>query len=113
MALLGGSYRFGLMTSLIVSMIMLSLVVLIGLVGQISLAQAAIAGTAGFALSKFSSVSGLNFPLGLILSVLVSIVVGVVVGIPALRIRGTQLAVVTLASGLALEKFVFRNSSFV
>jgi ABC-type branched-subunit amino acid transport system ATPase component/ABC-type branched-subunit amino acid transport system permease subunit len=94
-------------------MIMLSLVVLIGLVGQISLAQAAIAGTAGFALSKFSSVSGLNFPLGLILSVLVSIVVGVVVGIPALRIRGTQLAVVTLASGLALEKFVFRNSSFV
>jgi ABC-type branched-subunit amino acid transport system ATPase component/ABC-type branched-subunit amino acid transport system permease subunit len=64
-------------------------------------------------LSKFSSVSGLNFPLGLILSVLVSIVVGVVVGIPALRIRGTQLAVVTLASGLALEKFVFRNSSFV
>jgi ABC-type branched-subunit amino acid transport system ATPase component/ABC-type branched-subunit amino acid transport system permease subunit len=86
---------------------------LIGLVGQISLAQAAIAGTAGFALSKFSSVSGLNFPLGLILSVLVSIVVGVVVGIPALRIRGTQLAVVTLASGLALEKFVFRNSSFV
>jgi ABC-type branched-subunit amino acid transport system ATPase component/ABC-type branched-subunit amino acid transport system permease subunit len=94
-------------------MIMLSLVVLIGLVGQISLAQAAIAGTAGFALSKFSSVSGLNFPLGLILSVLVSIAVGVVVGIPALRIRGTQLAVVTLASGLALEKFVFRNSSFV
>jgi ABC-type branched-subunit amino acid transport system ATPase component/ABC-type branched-subunit amino acid transport system permease subunit len=77
------------------------------------LAQAAIAGTAGFALSKFSSVSGLNFPLGLILSVLVSIAVGVVVGIPALRIRGTQLAVVTLASGLALEKFVFRNSSFV
>ena len=113
MALLGGSYRFGLMTSLIVSMIMLSLVVLIGLVGQISLAQAAIAGTAGFALSKFSSVSGLNFPLGLILSVLVSIMVGVVVGIPALRIRGTQLAVVTLASGLALEKFVFRNGSFV
>jgi ABC-type branched-subunit amino acid transport system ATPase component/ABC-type branched-subunit amino acid transport system permease subunit len=47
------------------------------------------------------------------LSVLVSIAVGVVVGIPALRIRGTQLAVVTLASGLALEKFVFRNSSFV
>jgi len=64
-------------------------------------------------LSKFSSVSGLNFPLGLILSVLVSIMVGVVVGIPALRIRGTQLAVVTLASGLALEKFVFRNGSFV
>ena len=113
MALLGGSYRFGLMTSLIVSMIMLSLVVLTGLVGQISLAQAAIAGTAGFALSKFSSVSGLNFPLGLVLSVTVSIVIGVGVGVPALRIRGTQLAVVTLASGLALEKFVFRNSSFV
>jgi ABC-type branched-subunit amino acid transport system ATPase component/branched-subunit amino acid ABC-type transport system permease component len=113
MALLSGGYRFGLMTSLIVSMIMLSLVVLTGLVGQISLAQAGIAGTAGFALSMFCSVSGLNFPIGLFLSVLVSILVGVAVGIPALRIRGTQLAVVTLASGLALEKFVFRNSNFV
>jgi len=113
MALLSGGYRFGLMTSLIVSMIMLSLVVLTGLVGQISLAQAGIAGTAGFALSKFCSVSGLNFPIGLFLSIFVSVVVGIAVGIPALRIRGTQLAVVTLASGLALEKFVFRNSNFV
>jgi ABC-type branched-subunit amino acid transport system ATPase component/ABC-type branched-subunit amino acid transport system permease subunit len=33
----------------------------------------------------------------------------VVVGIPALRIRGAQLAVVTLAAGLALEQFVLRN----
>ena len=50
MALLHGSDRFGLITSFIVTMIMLSFVVLTGFVGQISLAQAAIAGTAGFAL---------------------------------------------------------------
>ena len=37
---------------------------------------------------------------------------GVIIGIPAVRIRGAQLAVVTLASAVALERFVFRNPEF-
>jgi ABC-type branched-subunit amino acid transport system ATPase component/branched-subunit amino acid ABC-type transport system permease component len=112
MMLLHGSYRFGLITSFIVSMIMLSFVVLTGLVGQISLAQAAIAGTAGFALSKFASDAGIPFPISLILATLVAVACGIIIGVPALRIRGAQLAVVTLAGAVALERFIFRNSSF-
>ena len=108
--LTSGSYRFGIITSMIVTIIMLSLVVLTGLVGQISLAQAGIAGTAGFALSKLGDAAGIPFPISPLLAALVATVFGVLVGIPALRIRGAQLAVVTLAGAVALEKFIFRNT---
>ena len=108
-ALTSGSYRFGVITSMTVTIVMLSLVVLTGLVGQISLAQAGIAGTAGFALSKLGDSLGIPFPISPLLAALVATVFGVLVGIPALRIRGAQLAVVTLAGAVALEKFIFRN----
>ena len=104
-----GSWRFGVITSMIVAIIMLSLVLLTGLIGQISLAQAAIAGTAGFALSKLADDAGVPFPIAPILAALIAGVFGVIVGIPALRIRGAQLAVVTLAGAVALERFIFRN----
>lgn len=112
MALLGGGYRFGLMTSLTMTMITLSVLVLTGLVGQISLSQAALAGSSGFLLSKLADNVGIPFPFSGILAVLITMAIGVIIGVPALRIRGAQLAIVTLASGVALEKFVFRNSSF-
>lgn len=110
-SLMSGGYRFGLITSFIVSIIMLSFVVLTGLIGQISLAQASVAGTAGFALSKLATNAGIPFPVSTLLASLVAVLCGVIIGIPALRIRGVQLAVVTLAGAVALEKFVFRNPS--
>jgi branched-chain amino acid transport system permease protein len=102
-----GSYRFGVITSMIVALMALSLVVLTGYVGQISLAQAAFAGSAGFALSKIGT--GLPFPIPLLLAALVATALGLLVAVPALRVRGVQLAVVTLAAGVAIEQFVFRN----
>ena len=102
-----GSYRFGLITSMIVALMALSLVVLTGLVGQISLAQAAFAGSAGFALSKVGT--GLPFPLPLLVAALAATALGLLVAVPALRVRGVQLAVVTLAAGVAIENFVFEN----
>ena len=38
---------------------------------------------------------------------------GIVVGLPALRIRGAQLAIVTLAAAVAIERFVFDNPQVV
>jgi branched-chain amino acid transport system permease protein len=106
-AVTGGSYRFGVVTSMIVAIIALSLVVLTGVVGQISLAQAAFAGSAGFALSKIGTT--VPFPLSLLLAAGAATALGLLVALPALRIRGVQLAVVTLAAGVAIEQFVFRN----
>jgi ABC-type branched-subunit amino acid transport system ATPase component/branched-subunit amino acid ABC-type transport system permease component len=106
--LTSGSYRFGVITSLIGVVISLSLVLLTGMLGQISFAQAAFAGTAGFFLSKIGS--GIPFPLSLIMSGFAAAGVGLVVGVPALRIRGAQLAVVTLAAAVAIEELVFDNT---
>lgn len=102
-----GSYRFGVITSMIAAVVALSLVVLTGFVGQISLAQAAFAGAAGFVVSKLGT--GLPFPLPLLVGALAATGLGLLVAVPALRVRGVQLAVVTLAAGVAIEQFVFQN----
>ena len=109
--LTSGSWRFGIVTSMILSLIALSLVLLTGYLGQISLASMAFAGSAGFALSKVTTNWGVPFPLSILLSALIATALGVVVGVPALRIRGAQLAVVTLAAALAIQSFVFNNPS--
>ncbi len=106
-----GTYRFGLITSLAVSLIILSLVLLTGMLGQISLAQAAFAGVAGIVLSKLGD--SVPFPLSLLIAATLAAVAGVLVGIPALRIRGAQLAVVTLAAALTLQDFVINNPQLV
>ncbi len=107
----GGSYRFGVITSMIMGVVALSYVVLTGLLGQVSFAQAAFAGVGGFSLSKLATSAGLGFPWAPLLAALIAGVLGMVVGLPALRIRGTQLAVVTLALGLAFEQAVFSNTA--
>ncbi|MFI5953924.1 ATP-binding cassette domain-containing protein [Cryptosporangium sp. NPDC051539] len=111
LVLTSGTYRFGVITSLAISLIALSLVLLTGLLGQISLAQAAFAGVAGLVLSKLGN--AVPFPLSLLIAAALAAVAGVLVGIPALRIRGAQLAVVTLAAALTLQDFVFANPKLV
>ena len=107
--LLGGQYRLGLVNSLIGAVICLSLVVLTGYVGQISLAQMAFAGVAGFSLAKLTTTWDVPFPVAPLVAAGLAAVVGVVVGLPALRLRGLSLAVVTLAAAVAVEEAVFKS----
>ena len=111
LAVTGGSYRFGVITSLAVSLIALSLVLLTGTVGQISLVQTSFAGVAGLVLSKIGT--GVPFPLSMLLAAVIAGLGGIVVGLPALRIRGAQLAIVTLAAAVAIERFIFGNPRVV
>jgi branched-chain amino acid transport system permease protein len=104
-----GTIRFGITTSIIVMLLALSYVVLTGYLGQISLAQGAFAGSAGFALSKVTTGLGIPFPLSIIICALVATALGMLVALPAFRIRGAQLAIVTIAAALAIERFVFNN----
>lgn len=107
------SYRFGVITSMVYAIMALSFVVLTGLLGQVSFAQAVLAGTAGFVLAKLSTSVHLGFPWAALLATAVATVLGVVAGLPALRIRGIQLTVVTLAAAVAIERFVFSNTALV
>ena len=106
---LGGQDRMALVTSLIGAVVCLSIVVLTGWSGQISLAQMAFAGVAGFSLSRLATGAGVPFPIAPLLAAGLAAVAGLVVGLPALRTRGVSLAVVTLAGAVVVEEAVFKN----
>jgi sulfate-transporting ATPase len=105
-----GSYRGALILTFIMGVVSLSLVVVTGFVGQISLAQLTLAGVAAFLLSPLTDSWGVPFPVAPILAALGATVIGVVVGLPALRIRGLLVAVVTLSLAVTLEAVWFRNN---
>jgi branched-chain amino acid transport system permease protein len=105
-------YRQALMLSLIGMVICLSLVVITGFVGQVSLAQVTLAGVAGFVVSHMLVRSGIGFPWGPLAGSVAAVVIGLIVGASALRVRGASLAVVTLAGVVAIEQFGFANSTW-
>lgn len=109
LAVLSGSWRLGLIRSLVAAVLCLSVVVLTGYVGQLSLAQMALAGVAGFSLSRLQTSWHVPFPVAPLLAALAATAVGLVVGLASRRVRGIDLAVVTLAAGVAVGELVFRN----
>ncbi|MCW2530342.1 MAG: cysA1, partial [Pseudonocardiales bacterium] len=113
LVLLQDRYRNGLITSLIMGIISLSIVVITGYAGQVSLAQLTIAGAAGFLLGPISDNLHIPFPIAPLVAAAAAAVLGVVIGLPALRIRGLTVAVVTFALAFGLEAFWFRNLDFV
>jgi ABC-type branched-subunit amino acid transport system permease subunit len=92
------------------ALLTLSVVVVTGYSGQISLAQLAFAGVGGFSVIRL-----LEAQVPLIVAVLVAAgvatVLGVVVGLPATRVRGMTLAVATLAMAVAIEELVLRSTA--
>lgn len=80
----------------------LSLLVLTGWAGQVSLGQFAFAAVGAWA----AAVSRLPFPLSVVFGGLVGAAVAVAVGVPALRLRGLHLAITTLAFALAVSAFL-------
>lgn len=111
LASLSGGYRFGMTYSIILMLMALSYVIITGYLGQISLAQTAFAGAAGFTLSKVTMNWEMPFILAILFSSVVAALLGMAVALPAFRIRGAQLAIVTIAASLAIERFVFNNYS--
>lgn len=102
-------WRLGVTNTAISAVLAMSLVVVTGLVGQISLAQMALAGAAGFALSKFTLHGMLPFPAGPLVAILFATAIGVLVSVVSIRVRGVDLAIVTLALAVAAETIVFAN----
>ena len=104
--------RGSLIDTLIGALICLSLVVITGFIGQVSLFQIGVAGIAGVAVSKLAVEAGIGFPVGPAIAILIATAVGVAVGSPAFRVRGVNLAILTVAGMVAIENFVFENTSW-
>ncbi len=103
------TYITALTNSMVVAIVGLSLVVVTGFLGQISLAQMAFAGSGAFTAAHLSSSLGMPFLWTILIAAIVGGALGVVIGLPALRVRGLSLAVVTLGFAEAIYAFVFSN----
>lgn len=108
---LDSGYRHALIVSMVFALLTLSVVVLTGFSGQISLAQLAFAGVAGFAAIRLTE-HHVPFPIALVLASLLATVIGVLVGWPATRVRGMSLAIATLAMAVAIEELVLGSEPF-
>ncbi len=98
-------------TSIIAGIICVSLVVVTGYAGQLSLAQYAIAGCGGYVAARLAAVYGLPFPAAIVIGVAAAVPVGMVVGLPALRTRGIQLAIVTFGLAYSVQEVLFQSVS--
>jgi ABC-type branched-subunit amino acid transport system ATPase component/ABC-type branched-subunit amino acid transport system permease subunit len=88
----------------------LSLDVLVGRTGQLSLAHAAFLGIGAFTTVNIGG-RGAPWPVALLGGVAAAAVVATVAGLPSLRIRGLQIAIVTLALQYATEQYAFKNQT--
>ncbi len=103
---MGGSTLLLAGTAATYAMVMLSLVLLTGYGGHVSLAQFTFAGVGALAYAKLDDPT----LLGLVLAAAVSGLVGALVALPVLRLTGLYLALSTLAFGQLMDKLVFQSS---
>ncbi len=90
----------------------LSLCLLTGWGGQVSLGQFALVGLGAFATARLVS-HGLPFPLVLLIAGVIGAAISLVIGLPALRIQGLYLALTTLAFAVLAEQWMFTSNLVV
>jgi sulfate-transporting ATPase len=106
------NFLAALTTEVTFTVIVLSVVVVTGYAGQLSLAPIAMAGAGALVAGRLDASLHWSFLLSALAGVVGAALVGLVVGIPALRTRGVTLAIVTLGFSLAAQEMVFDNSSW-
>lgn len=97
---------------LIFAIIGMSLVVLTGWAGQLSLGQMGIVGVGAAVSATLTSRWDVDLTLGLLAGALAGAVAAFAVGVPALRLRGLYLAVTTFAFGLSVEYWLLSDRFF-
>ncbi|MFM7061926.1 MAG: ABC transporter permease subunit, partial [Actinomycetes bacterium] len=91
-----------------VALVGVSVTVISGLAGQLSLGQFAIGGVAAAVAISVSTATGV-FVLGLVAACIAGGVTSALIGIPALRVKGLFLAVVTLSFALVCSGWLLRQ----
>lgn len=96
----------------IFSIVALSLVVLTGWAGQVSLGQVAFMGIGGAVGGALTANEGWDLSIAILVAGVVGAIVAVVIGYPAIRRRGLTLAVITLAFALVTQTYLLNREFF-
>lgn len=92
---------------LVYSTIFLSITLITGMGGQLSLAQATLAGVGAFTAAQLANHLGLNFFVGGLIGAVVAAAVATVLAVASVRLRGLGLALLTIAAALFFDGTVF------
>jgi sulfate-transporting ATPase len=98
--------------SLSVAVILLSIVVLTGYAGQVSLCQYALAGLGCYVTARLVATTSTPFWAAALIGIAAAVPIGAIFALPALRTRGVNLAVITLGLGVAVQGVLFSNVEY-
>lgn len=93
--------------AVIYAIVGLSVNILMGYAGQISLGHQAFVGVGAFSAAYLTTKGGLPFFLSVLLAGLIGGLIAALLGLVALRIQGLYLALITLAYGAVAERTIF------
>jgi ABC-type branched-subunit amino acid transport system permease subunit len=93
------------------SIVLLSITLITGMAGQLSLCQATLAGVGGFTAAQLANHLGLNLLVGGLVGAALAAVVAVILALLSLRLRGLGLALMTLAAALLFDATFFNTVS--
>ena len=97
--------------SAVYALAVLSLIVLRRATGGISLCQASFMGIGAYACAWLTTSERLPLTAAMAISVLVAVVVGAALALPALRLQGLQLSVLTICTALAANAVIFNSGA--
>jgi ABC-type branched-subunit amino acid transport system permease subunit len=93
------------------SIVLLSITLITGMAGQLSLCQATLAGVGAFTAAQLANHLGLNLLLGGLVGAALAALVAVILALLSLRLRGLGLALMTLAAALLFDATFFNTTS--
>jgi branched-chain amino acid transport system permease protein len=102
-ATLGGDWVNTFTSVAIYSVVAAGLVVLYGRVGMISLGQIALLAIGTWVATRLSFATDIPFPVLILITGVITCVIGVLIGLPALRLSGLYLALITLMAAGAVN----------
>jgi len=96
---------------LTLSIVLLSITLITGMAGQLSLCQATLAGVGAFTAAQLANHLGLNLLLGGLVGAALAAAVAVILAVLSLRLKGLGLALMTLAAALLFDATFFNETS--
>ena len=106
------SWTDALITTVTSAVVLLSLVVVTGYSGQLSLAQFAFAGWGAWVAGRLVADHGAPFWLACLVGVVAALPLGLLVGVICLRTQGINLSIATLAFAVGMEQILFNNPDY-
>jgi branched-chain amino acid transport system permease protein len=97
----------------IYGIVAVSLVVLTGWAGQISLGQFGLVGAGAAAAGGLIASHNIDFFVAIAIGIGAGVLVAILIGLPAVRIQGLYLAVTTLAFGYAMSGYILKKTHWI